>query len=77
MELHLRGTAATAEMRQSSNPNKDEGFAISDSRRPHLEHTAEINPCQTPMNKGDFQQAISAAESERSSGQGSFFDLEV
>jgi hypothetical protein len=89
MELHLHGKDGMAEKREPSNPSKDGDFTKGNLRRPHVEHLAEINSIQTRMNKGDFQLAISAAdtpltveippatEPEGASGQGLFFELEV
>ena len=89
VELHRHGKDTTAEMHESPSTNENADSAQADSRRPHLEHTAEIDQSQTIMNTGDSQSAISAADSpladgmrppagpEEAPGQGLFFDLEV
>jgi len=89
VELHRHGKDTTAEIRECSERNKNADSTQADSRHPHLEHTAEIDPSQTPINTGDLQPAISAADTshtdgmppgakqEGASGQGPFFNLEV
>jgi len=80
MELHNdMKVAVTAEMQECSEPNKNADAAQADSRRPHLEHTAEISTSQTLMNTGDLHPPISAANpilaGEKNGGV--LFDVEI
>jgi hypothetical protein len=52
-----------AKMAASPNPNGHKGFTQPDFRRPHVEHTAEIDRAETCINTGDSEPAISAADS--------------
>lgn len=63
-ELHRSmKVVVAAEMHECQNNSNNAHFTQADSRRPHLERTAEINPSKTSINTGDFQQPISAANS--------------
>ena len=80
MELHNdMKVAVTAEMQECSEPNKNSDAAQADFRRPHLEHTAEMDTSHTRINRSDFQPAISAVDPilAGETNGGGHFDVEI
>jgi hypothetical protein len=69
VELHRHGKDATAEVQECSDSTENADPPLADSRRRHLERTAEISSSKGRINKSDSQPAISAVGTPSPNGK--------